>query len=106
VPLHARHVVAAEGFTDFAARPRRLRRFLREYGWTATEAEFLEVVRARVQAHVDGVRSNAATGHEVFRRLLSQGVADDLDQALAELRAFPRLDKCSFQVSLYRRRLS
>ena len=43
----------------------------------------------RVQAHADGVRSNAAAGNEVFRRLLSQGVADDLDRALAELRAFP-----------------
>jgi aminoglycoside phosphotransferase (APT) family kinase protein len=32
VPLHARHVVAAEGFTDFAARPGRLHRFLRTYG--------------------------------------------------------------------------
>ena len=74
VPLHARHVVAAEGFTDFAARSRRLRRFLREYGWTATEAEFLEVVRARVQAHADGVRSNAAAGNEVFGRLLSRGL--------------------------------
>jgi Phosphotransferase enzyme family len=89
VPLHARHVVAAEGFTDFAARPDRLQRFLREYGWTATEAEFLEVVRARVQAHADGIRANAAAGNEVFMRLLSQGVADDLDRALAELRAFP-----------------
>ncbi|MBA2533284.1 MAG: aminoglycoside phosphotransferase family protein, partial [Nocardioidaceae bacterium] len=28
VPLHARHVVAAEGFTAFADRPRRLRLFL------------------------------------------------------------------------------
>ena len=89
VPLHARHVVATEGFTDFAARPRRLRRFLREYGWTATESEFLEVVRARVQAHADGIRGNAAAGDEVFGRLLSQGVADDLDRALAELREFP-----------------
>ncbi|HEY0543520.1 MAG TPA: hypothetical protein VGD53_34515 [Actinoallomurus sp.] len=32
VPLHARHVVAAGGFPDFAARPRRLRRFLDVYG--------------------------------------------------------------------------
>ena len=90
VPLHARHVVAAEGFTDFAARPRRLRRFLRAYGWTATEAEFLHVVRARVQAHADGIRSLAAEGDEVSERLLSQGVADDLDRALAELGNFPR----------------
>ena len=90
VPLHAPHVVAAEGFTDFAARPGRLGRFLRTYGWTATETEFLAVVRARVQAHADGVRDLAAAGDEVFGRLLSQGVADDLDRALAELGSFPR----------------
>ena len=33
VPLHVRYVVAAEGFTDFVARPRRLDRFLGTYGW-------------------------------------------------------------------------
>jgi aminoglycoside phosphotransferase (APT) family kinase protein len=90
VPLHARHVVAAEGFTDFAGRPRRLRRFLRAYGWTATEAEFLQVVRACIQAHADGVRSLAAAGDEVSGRMLSQGVADNLDRALTELASFPR----------------
>jgi hypothetical protein len=90
VPLHAWHVFAAEGFTDFAARPRRLCWFLRAYGWQATAAELLEVVRARVQAHADGIRDLAAAGDEVFGRLLRQGVADDLDQALAELGSFPQ----------------
>jgi hypothetical protein len=90
VPLHARHVVAAEGFTDFAARSRRLHRFLRAYGWSATGAEFLEEVQERVKAHADGVRDLAAAGDEVFERLLRQGVADDLDQAIAELATFPR----------------
>jgi hypothetical protein len=90
VPMHARHVVAAEGFTDFAARPRRLHRFLRTYGWSATAAEFLGVVQARVKAHADGIRDLAAAGDEVFERLLRQGVADDLDQAIAELTSFPR----------------
>ena len=90
MPLHARHVVAAEGFTDFAARQRRLHRFVRAYGWPATAAEFLEVVRTRVQAHADGIRDLAAAGDEVSGRLLSQGVADDLDRALAELGSFPR----------------
>ena len=85
VPLHARHVVAAEGFTDFAARPRRLDRFLRTYGWPGTTADCLEVVRARVKAHADGVRALAAAGDAVFARLLRQGVAADLDQALIEL---------------------
>jgi hypothetical protein len=88
--LHARHVVAAEGFTDFTARPRRLRRFLRAYGRTATETDLLEVVRARVQAHAEGIRGLAAKGDEVFGRLLRQDIADNLDQALAELSGFPR----------------
>jgi hypothetical protein len=90
VPLHARHVVAAEGFTDFAGRPRRLHRFLRIYGWPATTGQFLTVIQARVQAHADAVRDLAATGDPVFERLLRQGVADDLDQATAELAGFPR----------------
>jgi hypothetical protein len=90
VPLHARHVAAAEGFTDFAARPRRLDRFLRAYGWAATTGEFLDVVEARVKAHADGIRDLAAAGDEVSKRLLQQAVADDLDQALAELDSFPR----------------
>jgi Phosphotransferase enzyme family len=90
VPLHARHVVAAEGFTDFAARSRRLHQFLATYGWPGTAAEFLEVVQARVKAHADGIRDLAAARDEVSERLLRQGVAGDLDQAIAELASFPR----------------
>jgi Phosphotransferase enzyme family len=90
VPLHAQRVVVAEGFTDFAARPRRLDQFLATYGWSATLAEFLAVVDARVRAHADGIRDGAAAGDEAHRRLLSQGVAADLDEAIAELATFPR----------------
>jgi Phosphotransferase enzyme family len=90
VPLHARHVVAAEGFTDFASRPRRLHQFLRAYGWTGTAAEFLQVIQERVKASADGIRDLAAAGHQAFEQLLRQGAADDLDQALAELATFPR----------------
>jgi Phosphotransferase enzyme family len=85
VPLHARHVVAAEGFTDFAARPARLRRFLDVYGWTGEVGEFAEIVRARVADHAQGIRSLAAGGDPVFTRLVAEGTCDDLDQALAEL---------------------
>jgi len=63
---------------------------LHAYGWAATAAEFLEVVQARVKAHADGIRDLAAAGDEASGRLLRQGVADDLDQALAELASFPR----------------
>jgi hypothetical protein len=90
VPLHARRIVTAEGFTDFAARPRRLDRLLRTYGWTGTTADFLDVVQARVEAHARGIRDLAASGVEAYVRLLSQGVPDALDQAIAELAGFPR----------------
>jgi Phosphotransferase enzyme family len=85
VPMHARHVAAREGFTDFGSRPRRLRRFLAEYGWAGTVDGFLDVVRARVSAHTAGVRSLAAAGDAIFARLAGQGIADDQDTALAEL---------------------
>jgi hypothetical protein len=85
VPLHARRVVAREGFTDFGSRPARLRLFLAEYGWTGTTGEFLDVVRSRICAHAAGVRSLAAEGDPLFTRLVEQGVAGDLDTALAGL---------------------
>ena len=88
VPLHARHVAAAEGFTDFAARPDRLRRFLDTYGRPGDTEDFVEVVRERVKAHADGIRERAAAGDPVCTRLLRQGVCDDLGQALAELATF------------------
>jgi hypothetical protein len=90
VPLHVQHVVAAEGFTDFAARPRRLDRFLRTYGWSGTTGEFLDVVEARMTAHATGIRDKAAAGDEAFGELLDQGVPDAIDQALADLASFPR----------------
>ena len=90
VPLHARWFAAAEGFTDFAARPRRLGRFLRTYGWPGTAAEFLAIVQARITAHADGIRGNAAAGDEASGRLLRQSVPDALDHAIAELASFQR----------------
>jgi hypothetical protein len=90
VPLHVRYVVAAEGFTDFAARPGRLDRFLGTYGWSGTTSEFLEVVEARMRAHADGIRGRAAAGDGPSGRLLSQGVPDAVDQAVADLASFPR----------------
>ena len=90
VPLHLQSVVAAEGFTDFAARPRRLDLFLASYGWSGTTADFLAVVEARMNAHAAAIRARAAAGEEAFERLLVQGVPDAVDQALADLASFPR----------------
>ena len=90
MPLHVRYVVAAEGFTDFAARPRRLDRFLRTYGWPGTTGEFLDAVEARMSAHAAGIRDKAAAGDEASGSLFRQGVPDAIDQALADLASFPR----------------
>jgi thiamine kinase-like enzyme len=70
VPLHARHVVAAEGFTAFADRPRRLRLFLDTYGWDGPAAEFIEIVRERVSASARGIRRIAAAGDPAYRQMI------------------------------------
>ena len=87
VPLHARHVVAEEGFTDFDGRPRRLQVFLAEYGWTGSTSGFLDVVAARIRAHVTSLRDLAARD-QLFARIVAEGGADALETALAELAQF------------------
>ncbi|MCF2525799.1 phosphotransferase [Yinghuangia soli] len=88
VPLSARHRAAADGFTRIAARPRRLRRLLEAYGLDRTEAEFLDVVRARLDAHVEGLTARASAGEAAFADLVGEGVADDLRRARRELDDF------------------
>ena len=48
------------------------------------------MVQARVKAHADGIRGNAAAGDEASGRLLRQSVPDALDHAIAELASFQR----------------
>jgi hypothetical protein len=86
VPLHARDVVRAEGFTDFAARPRRLRRLAHAYGWTGPLRELLDAVTARISAHLADLHTLARTD-PLFARLVDDGTADALARALAELAA-------------------
>ena len=85
VPLHARAVVTEEGFTDFSARPQRLRRFLEIYGWTGDVHAFVDVIRNRVQSHIDDLHALAAGGDPDFRKLLELGTADRLCDALREM---------------------
>lgn len=89
VPLHARHVVATEGFTAFADRPRRLRLFLDSYGWGGSITDFIAVVRQRVNASADGIRRAAAAGDPTFARMIENGVHADLETAVQELADFP-----------------
>lgn len=85
VPLHARNVVTAEGFTDFASRPRRLRRFLDRYGWSGNLADFLTVVDSRIRTAADTIRRLSASGDPLYGAMLRAGSADGLDQARREL---------------------
>jgi hypothetical protein len=85
VPLHARHVVEQEGFTDFGSRPERLRQFLSEYGRSESAGSFLAVVRACLDALVARLRELAVTGEPVFGQLIAQGADADLETALAQL---------------------
>jgi hypothetical protein len=89
VPLHARDVVSAEGFTAFPDRPRRLRLFLDTYGWGGHVQPFIEIVRQRVRASADGIRCTAAAGDHAYRRMIEQGVDTALDTAVDELADFP-----------------
>ena len=85
VPLHARDIVAAEGFTQFAERPRRLRLLLDAYGYAGPVTAVLEMVRQRIQDHARSLRELAAAGDPLFARLMRNGVIDGLDRAMTEL---------------------
>jgi len=89
VPLHARQVVAAEGFTAFAQRPRRLRLFLDAYGWNGPLEQFIEIVRQRVTASAEGIRRTAAAGDLAYQNMTKNGVDTALETAVNELANFP-----------------
>ncbi|MFF0311395.1 phosphotransferase [Streptosporangium sp. NPDC004379] len=89
VPLHARDVVAAEGFTAFADRPRRLRLFLDAYGWNGPAGRFVDIVRQRVSASAQGIRRIAAAGDPAYQTMLERGVHAALERAVDELARFP-----------------
>jgi hypothetical protein len=89
VPLHARRVVTAEGFTAFADRPRRLRLFLDTYGWSGPVGHFIETVRQRVSASAQGIRRIAAAGDPAYQKMIDHGVDAALETAVNELTDFP-----------------
>lgn len=92
VPLHARHVVTAEGFTAFADRPRRLQLFLDTYGWDGPVDRFIDTVRRRVSASAVGIRRTAAAGDPAYQRMIEQGVDAALETAADELADFADQD--------------
>lgn len=89
VPLHARQVVAGEGFTAFADRPRRLRLFLDTYGWHGPLDRFIDIVCQRVTASAEGLRRIAAAGDPGFQLMIENGADTALETAVSELADFP-----------------
>ncbi|MGN9909212.1 phosphotransferase [Phytohabitans sp. LJ34] len=89
VPLHARRVVSAEGFTAFERRPARLRLMLDAYGWAGPLGPFVETVRRRVGDSARGIRRIAAAGDPAYVMMVDRGVDAALDTAVAELADFP-----------------
>jgi hypothetical protein len=85
VPLHARHVVEAEGFAAFDERPRRLHLFLERYGWKGDIRAFLRTVQARVLASAEGIARTAGRGDPAHQQMLQAGVAESLRAAAIEL---------------------
>jgi hypothetical protein len=97
VPLHAREVVEAEGFTDFADRRRRLELFLTEYGAGECGAEgegraagevgnlTPDGLRLRLPEKVEAIREAARAGDATYQQLLDHGSDLLLVQALEGL---------------------
>jgi hypothetical protein len=88
VPLHARRVVAAEGFTAFEDRPRRLELFLRAYGWDGPTDRFIGIVQERVTASATGIRRTATAGDPAFQQMITIGVDRALETAVLEMDEF------------------
>lgn len=85
VPLHARSVVAAEGFTAFSTRRQRLKSFLSEYQWEGTTVDVLDLVAVRIQDQLRVMRETADAGDRTYARMLTLGRDRDLESALNEL---------------------
>jgi hypothetical protein len=85
VPLHAREVVAAEGFTAFDRRRARLEAFLEAYGWTGSTSDVVRLVADRLALQVRRMRATAEGGDRTYQRLLQLGRDTELETAIAEL---------------------
>ncbi len=83
-PLHAPHVVAAEGFTDLDSRLPRLTHFLRAYHWQGTTDDILNLVAERLTLQLT-LMTQAATTDPTYQRMLTAGRDHDLTVALNQL---------------------
>jgi aminoglycoside phosphotransferase (APT) family kinase protein len=85
VPLHARHVVAAEGFTELGHRRQRLAAFLSAYGSMGTTGQVLARLEGVITQQVALMRSRAAQGDRSYQKMIQLGRVHDLQTARQEL---------------------
>jgi len=85
VPLHARAVVSAEGFSAFSERRTRLEAFLAQYRWEGTTQDVLDLVAVRITDQLRAVRATASAGDATYERMLEFGRDEFLEIALEEL---------------------
>ncbi|BBH63384.1 hypothetical protein ACTI_00690 [Actinoplanes sp. OR16] len=90
VPLSARETAAAEGFTAFGDRSRRLRLLLDAYGWRGESSTIVREVRDRISASIHDIRRLARQGDPGCQELVDAGYDVELATAVKELAAFPR----------------
>ncbi|MEU4692246.1 aminoglycoside phosphotransferase family protein [Actinoplanes sp. NPDC023714] len=90
VPLSAREVAAAEGFTAFGDRSRRLRLLLDAYGWRGDSSQIVREARDRVSASIHDIRRLAMAGDPGCQQLIEAGYDLELATAVKELATFPR----------------
>lgn len=84
VPLHARRVVEAEGFTAFDLRRDRLDQFLTSYGSALTAADIVSRLQTVIGEHVLLIRQRAEYD-ETYQRMLDMGRDTDLRTAQEQL---------------------
>ena len=86
VPLHAEHVVAAEGFTEFGRRRDRLAIFLGGYGSPLGPDQVLRRLGGLLETQAAMMACRADAGDHAYRRMIDGGRADDLLAARDQLR--------------------
>lgn len=86
VPLHARHVVEAEGFTEWSRRRDRLAVFLDGYGTDISPEVVLARLDVLLGAQVELMNTQAEGGDDTYQRMIQAGRADDLITAQRQLR--------------------
>jgi hypothetical protein len=87
VPLHARDVVARQGFRSFDDRSRRLHVLLDAYGYGGDRGGFGVAVAARARINAAAIQRLAAGGEPMYQALLPH--ADDLERAAIEVEELP-----------------